>query len=524
MVAGAFVRGLSVAVVLSAAGWARAGGLELPDNGTVGFGRAGAFAARASDPTALMYNTAAIVGLPGVQVSLGSNFGFLAECFQRAGTYDGVLSGANIERGGTVFSNSAYDEGTTRYPAACRDPLMTATPNLAITWRILPTLAIGIGAYAPNSAGSTTTYPDRQTTSTGFLVPSPVRSMIFRKSLFLVHPTIAIAWEPIPGIRIGAAIQPSFASFRYGTMINTVANAAQSPDTDLLIELAASGWFLAGNFAMQVIPLPFLSFGGQVHLNQELNLTGTANAIANYYYSAPEPASCPDPSNGACRQSSFAVTRMFAPLPHTIRVGARFNLPRPGHAQQTDRNPREGRDAYDPMRDDVFDIEVNGFFENTRQMSDSFVETTGFINVGGTTLPSPRRLASNSDFHHVWGVRIGSDVNIVPGVVALRAGVSYENGAQSDRLSILHIASFDTYSVHGGASFRWRAWTLNVGYGHFFFADLDSSRGTRPVAGPMGAISQMNCAQGAGQGGCTVNRGVFSGNVNTLSASLNARF
>src|SRR5690606_20327366 len=67
---------------------AHAGGFFVPGAGPTGQGRAGAFAAKADDPTAISYNPAGYAKLDGTQLYVGANFLRLALSYQRAGVYE----------------------------------------------------------------------------------------------------------------------------------------------------------------------------------------------------------------------------------------------------------------------------------------------------------------------------------------------------------------------------------------------------------------------------------------------------
>ena len=483
---------------------AHASGLEIPDNGTVALGRGGAFVTRASDATAVIHNVAAIVGLSGLQIHLGSNFGSMHHCFQRSGNYPNQDE-VSINNDGTVFANSQYSNGRTPYPLACNDPNVSVTPNIALTYRITPRVAIGFAAYGPNTTGTPQNFPDRYNIPGVGLAPSPVRYLVFQKSLLMAYIVMAASFAPLPWLRFGVSIQPAYATFSFGTMSNISPSSAQSPDSDLFIKLSAHGWFVAGQIGTQILPSPYLSFGGQLRLNPDVHLQGTGDVQANYYAT----------TRTADLNSQFTVERMTVPLPWTLHAGARFELPRVGRPHNTD-------PGYDPMVDDVFDIEATFSWENTSRMSHVLLENTGLIMVGPLRVPAPATVAMDSDFHDTFGVRIGGDVNIVPGHVALRAGFAYDTAAEGAAQAQIHLPGYETYSVHGGASVRLGPMTLNLGYAHFFMSGLDASTvGVRAVTSVGGAVA---CDTTAGAGACQINRGVYTGVLDLFSASLAAHF
>lgn len=498
----------AAALALAVARPARAGGFEYPDNGTEPLGRGGAFTARADSPQALIHNVAGIVGLPGVQVTLATNVPFLSHCYQRAGAYDGADM-YNVVTADTVFAGSQYaaTTGATPYPRVCNQTQPSFGPQLLATFRIHPRFAIGVGVYGP-SAIARQSFPSQVTTANG-PAPSPSRYTLIDEDLLILHPTLALAGAPWPWLRIGVAVQPSVAHFSFATMANSISYSAQAPATDLKTTASATGFFLAYNLGVQVLPTPYLSFGAHVHVNPEtIGLSGDGTATL-YPYAAP-----PD----APLVSRFKVDRMAVALPIQARLSARFALPRDWH-----RDP--ARD-YDPMRDDVFDVELTGIYERSSAFRTLRLENSGQINVGTAANPTPVDVPDAEVPHQwrdVWGVRAGGDYNFVPGVLAARAGVSFETGAQSTRFAHLDIPAYDSLGLHVGGSFRWRWLTVSLAYAHFFMADLVASDGELRALGTEGPVTDAQC-QMAGPGACAVNRGTYSAALDTLSLGLTGRF
>lgn len=265
-----------------APGAARAGGTGFGAVGVAAVGRAGAFVARASDPTALGHNVAGIVGLDGVQWTASMNVGLWRHCFAREGRYDGVESG--VETRTTVFADSRYATARPFYPEVCNDGAPTVVPQLLVTWRPRPWFAVGAGLLTPAGIG-TQRFPDRVETSAG-LAPSPSRYMVLATNVALIHPTIGVAFAPTGWLRVGAALQPSFGHFAGETTANAI--GSQSPATDIQTAVDAWGFFWAGNLGVMVQPAPWLTLGAHAHLNQSpVIFTGTTTATVRPYASDP---------------------------------------------------------------------------------------------------------------------------------------------------------------------------------------------------------------------------------------------
>jgi hypothetical protein len=120
------VKMLALVVAVMTPAVAMGYGVEIPENGAVAFGRGGAFLTRASDASTVMHNVAGIMGLPGLQVTIGSNVGVFSHCFQRTGNYDGGSTGASVDATGTRFApagsgDAPYASGSVPYPEQCKE-------------------------------------------------------------------------------------------------------------------------------------------------------------------------------------------------------------------------------------------------------------------------------------------------------------------------------------------------------------------------------------------------------------------
>jgi long-subunit fatty acid transport protein len=530
----------ALALALTAAptgAWAY--GVQLPEAGTVAFGRGGAHLARPTDPSVVMHNVANIVALRGFQLTIASNLSFFDHCFQRSGTYD------TVDASDTIFtmSGDAPYSGMP-YPQVCKNFSVGLAPMVLGTYQINRYIGIGFGVFAPSTQGRTQHFPDTVTLPGGLMAPSPARNLLYRKDLLVLHPVVAVSVQPVRWVRFGLGVAPSVGNFVFGLNANGVASSPQSPTSDVFIELNATGFFLAGLFGVQATPTPFLSFGAQFHYNFPIDASGTASAIGSVY--------ARNPSNRV--SSNFDILSMRVQLPWTLRASLRYNLPRPGRPTQDD-----GTGTYDPMTDDVFDVEAAFTYERTSNLSETSLTNQGSIRVDPlVTARAPASITIRSALTDVVGFRFGGDWNVIPGRLALRVGGSYETAGVSPELAQIHLPAYAGGSVHVGASYRWRWLTVHLGYGHFFFEDNNATNARRavtvpaPVRDPMlypdtpmgNAAWQANLMrQGLtpegqidpnrgcdpsistrGEEACRINRGVYSASLNVVSVGLSARW
>ncbi|MBK6533247.1 MAG: hypothetical protein IPF99_27775 [Deltaproteobacteria bacterium] len=282
--------------------------------------------ARASDVTAAHLNMAGVLGLQGFQLGFSANIGASSNCFQRSGVYDGSAD-VPLSVAGTRFSESGGlpSYAGQAYPEVCSNRALALAANVMATYRVNRWLAFAAGITTPSTPGSGQNFNDMVRLPNGVYAPTPVRNMLFQKNLLVLYPTLGVAVAPHPRVRFGFTLQPSFARYQFGVMANAVATSPQSPETDLLISLNASGFFLAGALSTQVLINRYFSFGAQVHYNMPIAASGTASTTSTYYA---------NPVSNQAR-GTFSIDEMKVALPWNARAGFRFALPAPAAPRRT---------------------------------------------------------------------------------------------------------------------------------------------------------------------------------------------
>jgi long-subunit fatty acid transport protein len=549
---------------------AMAYGIEVPENGGVAFGRAGAFVARASDPSAIMLNPGGLGNLRGFQLTLSTNLVQFDHCFQRTGSYDGVNDATALNVAGTRFEgpgmpgnmngasagDAYYTYGNVPYPRVCKDNAVGLALQLLATYRINNRFTLGFGVFSPSTQGSTQNFSDTVpvTANVGgmtrnFLAPSPARYLLFRKSLTVIYPTIAFGARITDWLSAGVSAHLGYASYNFGLHANADYNGPQSPSSDVFIGLSAQGLFPAFTVGFLATPHRMLSIGGNFRYNAPVQASGTATNRAQPYSDRPI-------------ESTFSVNELNASLPWQLRLGVRFALPRAGRPTQND-----GSGQYDPMTDDVFDVEADFIYEATSMLSETSLRNTGNIITACGTMPpqpvpgtnavrcpdgmpvsAPRSIAIRSALSDVMGVRVGGDYNVIPGRLALRAGFSFETAGASPNLAQIHLPSYAGVSVHGGVTFRWRWLDITAGYAHIFYFDNVAETGTRSITTPgnpaepnpdnrvqldpavrnppnNGGCSTGTCVDSMrGPGAYTINRGTYTASQNSFNIAFGLRF
>src|SRR5579863_217995 len=173
--------GAAFAALLGATRAASGGGFEIPDNGTEGLGRGGAFTAKADDPTAIQYNIAGLAAQKGTNLLLDGHVVLGDYEFQRAGVY------------GDNPTNPATPWGGQRYPLVRDQGGPFFAPFGALTSDLgLERWTFAVGAFGPSSVGNRT-YPLGVDG-----LPSPARYDAAQIEGLIIFPTVAAAYRLAP--------------------------------------------------------------------------------------------------------------------------------------------------------------------------------------------------------------------------------------------------------------------------------------------------------------------------------------
>ncbi len=456
-------------VLLLAAGSARAGGFEQPDNGTRASGRAGAFTARADDLTALQYNVAGLAGLRGTQAAVDLMGIHQSLCFQREGTY------------GPRLMDEPFPETCNTVPVDLL-PFVAISSDFGLTGG--PVLAFGIWApSSPQRVAFAETVPTPNYAS----AEGPQRYDLVSRDVIVLSPTLAAAYDFGRGLRVGLALHSTIALLNFVNYANAgptyCPTFAEDPGCDVRVDLRTADYFVPGATAsVQYRPLSRLEMGVTVRWMEAIYGGGTAHL-----------------TSGANSTDAVATVRSSFPL--VLRAGVRYRHPR-----------RDATFLDDPMTAERFDIELDATYETNSNFRSLDLTLDGNEPAGGTRLMPPLsepRIAHN--WTDTFSVRLGSDVVIQPGKLAVRAGVSYESSGVPVEWTRVDFASWERIGLHMGATLRLGAVDLSVTYMHLF-----------QTPRTVGAEGQVTASVLTGTPPI-VNRGRYTGSFDTIGLSANFR-
>jgi long-subunit fatty acid transport protein len=429
---------LSVAVTTLAAA-ATVAGTAAADGGYYGgalgaraAGRAGAFTARADDPTAVHYNPAGLATIGGTMIMVGNRVSYNGSSYTRAPTLDW---GAVPPDG--MPPTVAFSKVSNQTPWQAAEPLLLAASNLG-----LRDFGFAAGFFAAPGA-SRVNFPSPASISDP---PGGAgqRYMMLGREAIILNFTAGAAWKFRDVFGVGAALQAiSVPRLDYSLMVDGTAmqqnvNPVQSP-LDMVASTSGSDWFTFNAIVgLWVRPVPFLQFGaaGQV----------VPNSITTNSTLRVTPL---DPSLGQANLTRGGIpandVSVVLPLPLSARVGARYR----GLA-----GTRE-----------VFDIELDVEYETWSRVNNFTVATRGLdAEILGT---DPRPLGDirvPKAWRDTIAVKLGGDVAVIPERLALRAGAFYETAVAPSSHANVDFAGGQMFGGTIGASYLVGAWELALGY------------------------------------------------------------
>jgi long-subunit fatty acid transport protein len=290
---------LVVAMALSSASVARAGGFETPDNGTEALGRGAAFTAKASDGTALTYNVAGLAEQRGTRVLIDGKVSVNNYSFARDGVYPDARTGQ------TPWGNSFF-------PTVSNQGGAFFAPFVAIStdFGYFDRLTFAVGAFGPSGVGNPT-YPIGVNGE-----PSPARYDVVQATSTIVLPTVAAAYRVTDWLDLGAAFHYVYGSF---DLVNV--SFADLPGScpnveytfcDTTNRLTMSGSTVSGSFGALAHVTDWLDAGLNVRAPIRITAHGTVVSSA--------------PAVAPAQGTSTGPVTFQTSLPAQVRLGLRAKV------------------------------------------------------------------------------------------------------------------------------------------------------------------------------------------------------
>jgi long-chain fatty acid transport protein len=521
---------------------------EYPDNGSEQGMRGGAWVARASDPLAAFYNPAGLAGQP-TRLVFQANMPFQSTCFARQKamndqTQDGVAMGQ-------------------AYPKVCASNGMGIVPQLAMTFRVTDRIGIGFAPLlTPSGGASNIQWPQFVSTvspTTGKVVyePGPTRYLLTDADLIVITPTLGIGVEVVDRLRLGVSFEWGVASLSFTNAIAATANAspgAYSTASDIQSVAKVHDYFIPGLTAGAIYsPSNSFDIAGWYKWSNPISAEGDVVTTGSYYNGQVAQGKSPGGSvtNTALSNCGIAGTpagtcgpndlKLTVQQPMEAKVGFRYHMPR--------KDLPYDEHVRDPIAQDVFDIEADFTWANDSAFQALEARLPSNMNIG--TLPvavtpmltqaAPSTADVPHNYHDVFGVRLGGDVNVIPDRWAIRGGGFFQSSALNAQYQNIDFPASTNFGLSIGTTYRLHlskekanALELSLGYAHIFYLDetyngpggIPATAGT-PCLSPASQVGgSLQCSNGSTiyRTQWAVNLGTITNSINVLNVGLGYKF
>jgi long-subunit fatty acid transport protein len=496
---------------------AHAAGFEDTMSGTINLGRA-ANALRVQDFMATWQNPANLALIPSHDFGAELRLPLLQACFDRARDNSAAYR---------VNDSAQGLAGTESFQNVCNDGTHVPTGNLGFAQAFDGGWGWGIGFFTP-AVNAASKYGN-ETVVTQFPLPgetlpitangneSPNRFLLLERQVLGGFLQAGAGVQIVRQFRVGASVGLGFANIHNLNIASVQGGTFR--DQEILTDIKATDW-LVPRAALSMVFAPVdafeamasLTYQGDIHADGDVQFQ--TNGIQDGPLTDCRVAS-PERPGTHCQSGSAELTVPFPNLEATL--GLRY-------AKRRYQRTR----ASTPMRDEIWDVEVDGYWSQTSHVDQDTIKlysqapgAPGSTNLVFSSAPNATSLAIPASFaipHHwrdTFGVRAGGDYNAVPGLLALRLGVSYETRAVP--VEYMNIDAFPVakLGLHVGGTLAFERVKLSVGYAHVFFQPVDVGVGAGRV--PEIVSQQPNQAQ-------AVNEGYYQAALDVVSLQANLEF
>ena len=508
---------LAWAVVALTPHTAAAGGNEFPGSGTRNLGRGGSGFTRADDPTVMLRNPALLADMWDDMAYTSVHILLPKACFQATGNYRWGAQGAdaaNFGNGPVLVSagpNYTKPDGTALpdirdepFPNVCYDGPTPILPNIALTMKLADNLGVGLGFFPPDNA-ALPQWGNRDGTvknDQGELRPSPTRWFRAHLNTSYFSALGAVGWRPVDWLRVGFGFQWQLVVFEATEFTRNVATRTTS--SDIRVDVTGRDLFIPGLIgSLQINPIDNLDiavgfkWSDRVKSKAKLDITTSAFGTGSSFGYVDSSGMMSNaigllPLTNHNRLGTVDSPPVWVPqLSFGVRYADRLS-PRLKNDQWKSAHEAAGRHVEDPMATERWDVEANAivyfngannvsrFVSGNESVSQQSVGADGTLGVpldayvgncvGGASgdACTSREVPTYLHGKTQYSLRFGGDYNIIPGMLAVRAGVSYETNGQDP--SYLNVTNYmlGRTGLHVGATLRVADKTdISVAYAHF---------------------------------------------------------
>jgi long-subunit fatty acid transport protein len=516
-----------MAAVLFSPSRAMAGGNEFPGGGARALGRGATDFTRADDPAVMNRNPALLADLWDDQAMAGVNILLASSCFHPTGGFDpGLGSGGEALRdpdGNVIYFQAQKGDTDLKgkplegfadepYPSSCYSGPTMVLPTLALTRKLSPDLGVGLGFFPPDiTALNQWGRRDGWIETPNGWRPNPARYFRSHLNVSFFTALAAAGYRVSDLLRVGGGFEWNVVAFESTTW------ARPTPDlvmrNDVKVDTFGRDLFIPGIIlSAHIVPVDNLDvalgfkWSDRVKSKAKLDLTTGAfgtGAPFQYYDSTHtlQTVTGAVPYTMHNQLGSVSSPPIWAPqLTLGVRYAQRIE-PRVHDAEWKKAHEANRDRVQDSMATERWDVEANAvvYFNsvNDVQMFTSDAKTSAQVDLveaqaGNKIVHLPAHVGTCNKLdkktkeclgqwevptyfhgHTQLSLRAGGDYNLLPGVLAMRAGFTFETDGQDP--SYLNITNYmlGRMGLHAGVTWRIAGKTdISVGYAHFFQKDM----------------------------------------------------
>lgn len=459
---------LTTALAASWPGMASAGGLFVPGAGPQPQARAGAFTAKADDPSAMAHNPAGFAKLDGTNVTVGVNLVDYSLRYTRAGSYE--LSGRD-----EVWEGQPY-------PTVENE----ARPEFGIgRWQALPTLVlstdlghpewpvrVGVGMVAPQGYPARA-FPEAVDLGLSEPAPAPQRYDIIEQNGTVIAASVAVAYSPRPDLDVGVRGSWGVAETRGKSTSWTVLNYQEWPGREATTQVEGRDSSVP-SFGLGVLyrPSGWLELGASYASAVKMRTVGSGTTeLGGGVIETLETLPIPDADARCAPGGEVGAIKTCLDLqtPQMVTVGGRYVIRDTGGAERAD-------------------VELDLRWEDWSAASDTEITVDGQINVSGDTYLPLTPSISRHGFGDVLSLRLGGaySVPIARNQLVIRAGFAYDTAAAPDSWTRVDTDGKSRATIAAGVAYQTSRFRIDAGAGVSLEPTI-SVAACRPPDGPTAA-------------------------------------
>jgi long-chain fatty acid transport protein len=397
---------------------ARAGGMEIPENGAQALGRGGAFVAKADDSSAMYLNPAGLARQRGTRAFVGANLFIHSFSFQRNGTYFG-------DKGSSDYAGSFYPQVD-----EVGGPSLAPIAAVTTDFESFDRLTFGVGLLRPSMIGNRT-FPLGVANAVGGQVPSPSRYDAVQQRQRILMPSASAAVRVTKWLDLGVTASFALGSFAETNNWYLATDAAKCPAAetqgcDVRNEIDASGSAFVATLGALVRPSPRLAFGASVRTPASFAAGGT---ITSY-------------TEGGTKGQAPSAIGVYTKMPMVARVGVR--------------HVTLDKDF------ELYDLELDATYEGWRSAQGDGV-TYQIEKIGNAKSAT---VISRHAWGDTYGARLGGSYNLdlSDAVLSLRGGAFFDSSAASFEATRLDYDTLSKLAGTFGLGYRWGAFQFDASY------------------------------------------------------------